>query len=207
MEKVVKLIVKRTLPFSAVEWPELEEIIHPDIHLPTRQTITKKTHELYQEKKDVVRQRLQSAISSIHISLDIWTSPNRLLFLATCGHFVDRDQEKAMRLLLNISCVSGHSGENQFKTLRPIIEDFGIARKLGVIIGDNSSTNDTLCRAVENYFDGSQITWEASSHRLRCVGHIINLIAQAFLFKGYIEQEQLRLYEEAECQAVGGGFG
>jgi hypothetical protein len=60
-----------------------------------------------------------------------------------------------------------------------------------------------LCRAVENYFDGSQITWEASSHRLRCVGHIINLIAQAFLFKGYIEQEQLRLYEEAECQAVG----
>lgn len=206
-EKLVKLIVVRTLPFSAVNWPELQEVINmgssSEISLPVRQTITKKTHELYQEKKDVVRQRLQSAISSVHISLDIWTSPNRLLFLATCGHFIDREEEKARRLLLNLSCVSGHSGDNQFEILKPVLEDFGIVRKLGVIIGDNSGTNDTLCRAVERYLGERRITWEKSTRRLRCVGHIINLIAQAFLFKDYIQQEQLQLYEEAELQAVG----
>jgi hypothetical protein len=33
-------------------------------------------HCLYQESQDIVRRRLQSALSDIHLSVDIWTSPN-----------------------------------------------------------------------------------------------------------------------------------
>ena len=57
-----------------------------------------------------------------------------------------------MKTLLGLRPVTGHSGEDQFDVLLPILEEYGIVRKLGAVVGDNSGTNDTLCRAIEAYF-------------------------------------------------------
>ena len=42
--------------------------------------------------------------------------------------------------------MEGYSGDDQFVALLPILQDYGILDKLGAIVGDNISTNDTLCR-------------------------------------------------------------
>ena len=47
--------------------------------------------------------------------------------------------------------VANYSGDKQFATLLPVLKDYGIVRKLGSIVCDNASLNDTLCRKVEAY--------------------------------------------------------
>jgi hypothetical protein len=155
--------------------------------------------ESWQIHKDTICKRLQSALSSIHLSVDIWTSPNRHFFLAVTADFVDYNEEKLVKALLVLRTVKGHSGEKQFTTLLPILQDYNIVRKLGAVVGNNSGTNDTLCREIETYlFTEEDITWNVSQWRLRCLGHIINLAVQAFLFHNVIEVEELKSYDELE---------
>ena len=113
--------------------------------------VTKKIEQSWNYHKDVVRRKLQSAISSIHLSLDIWTSPNRLLLLGIVAHFVDY-QEKLWKALLALRTIANHAREEQFAILLPILKDYGIVEKLGAIVGDNASTNDTLYRTIEAHF-------------------------------------------------------
>jgi hypothetical protein len=204
-EALVALIVVRNLPFRVVNWPEFHtfcQTLNPessDFITTAHSQIKKKIEQSWQTHQDVVRKKLQSALSSIHLSLDIWTSPNRLLLLGICAHFVDRNQEKQSKALLALRTVANHSGQEQFDTLLSVLKDYGIVRKLGSIVCDNASPNDTLCRTVEDYLDQEEdIEWDSKYRRIRCTGHIINLAVQAFLFQDIIEIEQLESYDQQE---------
>jgi hypothetical protein len=204
-EALITLIVVRNLPFRVIEWPEFRafcQVLNPessDFITTTHSQITKQIKLSWQTHQDVVRKKLQSAISSIHLSLDIWTSPNRLLLLGICAHFVDCTQEKHTKALLALSTVANHSGDEQFATLLPVLKDYGIVRKLGSIVCDNATPNDVLCRTVEAYLKREEdIEWNSTYRRIRCTGHIINLAVQAFLFHSLIEMEQLESYDEQE---------
>jgi hypothetical protein len=206
-EALITLIVVRSLPFRVVEWPEFRafcQVLNPessDFITTAHSQIIKKIEQSWQAHKDIVRKKLQSAVSSIHLSLDIWTSPNRHLLLGICAHFVDRGQEKHSKALLALRTVASHSGEEQFTTLLPVLEDYGIVRKLGSIVCDNATSNDTLCRTIEDYlWKEENIEWDSTYRRIRCTGHIINLAVQAFLFHSLIEIEQLELFDEQEAK-------
>jgi hypothetical protein len=41
--------------------------------------------------------------------------------------------------------------------------------------------------------------WKAGDWRIRCIGHIINLVVQAFLFSDLVDIEELESYEEEEA--------
>ena len=90
-------------------------------------------------------------MSCIHISLNIWTSLNRILLLGVVTDFVDRTTKQHTKALLSLHPVSGHSRDVQFEVLLPILQDYGIVRSLGAIMGDNASTNNTLCRTIKDY--------------------------------------------------------
>jgi hypothetical protein len=83
-----------------------------------------------------------------------------------------------------------------------VINDYGIASKVGYFMMDNVSNNDTMIYALLTctsllfnivalllilefivLFDQYQINYKLLYHRLRYNGHIINLSAQAFLFQ------------------------
>ncbi|OWT42236.1 hypothetical protein VFPPC_18636 [Pochonia chlamydosporia 170] len=65
-----------------------------------------------------------------------------------------------------------------------IINDYGIASKVGYFMMDNADNNGTMMKALSTLlFDQYQIVYNAEHHRLRCNGHIINLAAQSFLFQ------------------------
>ena len=153
-EALISMIVVRNLPFRIVEWPEFHtfcQTLNKECKITTTHShIATKIEESWFYHKDIVRRELQSAITRIHISLDIWTSPNQHLLLAVCGHFTTHLLKK-QKALLALKRVLGHSGENQFAILLPILKDYGIVRKLGGIIADNASTNDTLCQAIQRH--------------------------------------------------------
>jgi hypothetical protein len=109
-----------------------------------------KTEDAWKKHKHTVRIKLQAAISHIHITLNIWTSLNRYLFLTICAYFTTYKQKKE-KALLALKEVLGHSGEDQFSILLPVLQDYGIVHKLGAIIADNASSNNVLCRTIETY--------------------------------------------------------
>jgi hypothetical protein len=203
-EALVSLIVVRNLPFRLVRWPEFHtfcQVLNPESSnfiTTAHSQVAKKIEQSWNHHKDVLRRKLQSAISSIHFSLDIWTSPNRLLLLGVVAHFVDY-QEKHWNALLALRKIANHTGDEQFTILLPILKDYSILQGLGAIVGDNASTNDTLCRAIATHLLEEEDTeWDASRWRLRCTGHIINLAVQAFLFQNAIEMEELESYDDQE---------
>ena len=204
LEALITLIVVRNLPFCIVEWPEFHALCQAlnsqceGMITTAHSTIRNKITTAWTSHKDIVRRDLQSAISNIHLSLDIWTSPNGHLLLAICAHYTNHLLQRA-KALLALRKVKGHSGENQFKVLLPVLQDYGIVRKLGAIVADNASPNNTLCQAIEAYMLVKEDRlWDATHWRVRCSGHIINLAVQAFLFADIIKVEELESYDKDE---------
>ena len=112
--------------------------------------------------------------------------------------FVRQDESQISKVLLGLPEIGSHGGEEQFKILSSILDDYQVGRTLGFLIGDNSSTNDTLCRAISTWQqDKFKIAWDPEQNRLRCLGHMINLIVQAFIFSS-ITIEELESYDKKE---------
>jgi hypothetical protein len=63
----------------------------------------------------------------------------------------------------------------------PIILDssqsFGIFSNIGYITSDKASANDKAMAALSDHIPD----WDLVQHRTRCLGHCINLAAQAFM--------------------------
>jgi hypothetical protein len=80
-----------------------------------------------------------------------------------------------------------------------VLQDYDIVSKLRAVVADNSGTNDTLCQEIEAYLLNTEnLVWESSQWQLCCLGHIINLAVQAFLFHNVVEMEEMELYDESE---------
>lgn len=80
MERLlVRLITLRSLPYSVVEWAEfrdLLEYLNPDANrqIPMSHNTTKAwVQKNYLNEKDTIRQKLQSARSLIHFTVDSWS--------------------------------------------------------------------------------------------------------------------------------------
>jgi hypothetical protein len=71
----------------------------------------------------------------------------------------------------------GHTGSEVALLILDSIQSFGISGKIGYITSDNASANDTAMSALSKHIP----EWDPVQHRTRCLGHCINLAAQAFM--------------------------
>jgi hypothetical protein len=95
-------------------------------------------------------------------------------------YFLNQDL-KVRSLLADIRRVKGsHSDENIAKAIIPILKKMISIERLGFFISDNASPNNTVIRAILAYLRSN--LKDSDSKRIRCLGHIINLAAKAFLF-------------------------
>lgn len=133
----------------------------------------------YEERKTRVKADLAASRSRIHISFDLWTSPNRkLAMLGIITHYLTRDLT-TRSLLIGLKKVEGsHTDVNLSRYIVEVIREFNLQDNLGYFISDNAGPNDT---AVESVCATLNII-NSSHRRLRCLGHILNLAAKAFLF-------------------------
>ena len=158
IEALISLIVVQNLSFCLIEWPKFYTLCQA-LNLQSKGMITiahqgvyNKVTKAWEKHKDVVRQELQVALSRIHISLDIQTSPNRWLLLAICAYFTTHLQTK-QKALLALKKVPGHSGEDQFLVLLLVLKDYNIVKQLGPIIANNALLNNVLYRHIESHWD------------------------------------------------------
>jgi tetratricopeptide (TPR) repeat protein len=81
------------------------------------------------KQRSYIKNELASAKSRIHISFDLWTSPNSNGLVGVVFHFLDKDL-KVRSLLAGIRRVKGtHSGENIAEAVIPILEQMVLGKE------------------------------------------------------------------------------
>lgn len=190
----IQWMVTCDIPFIQVqnlEFRSFLEYINPQANLllpRSADTIKRRCRALFEEGKRRIRQLLLNAISSVHITCDMWTSSNHLALLGIIGHFAD-EYGKRYAITLGMKEVSGsHSGKNQAEVILRLLDDYEIRNRLGYFMMDNATSNDTLVEIISTVLKEQGIEYDPERHRLRCNGHIINLAVQDFLFKGDVDE-------------------
>jgi hypothetical protein len=89
-----------------------------------------------------------SAYTHIHLSLDLWTLSNHLALLGVTSTFISDDNVLESFLLALRQVKGEHSGENISKYIIEVIQEWGIASKLGYMQMDNAPNNDNMIKHV-----------------------------------------------------------
>lgn len=133
----------------------------------------------FELKRADITTRLATSRSMVHISFDLWTSPHKnMAVLGVVAHFMNADYTNEAILLALRRIEGTHSGQNVAEVVLDILRKYQIHR-LGYFVCDNASSNDT---AILGILKSYGLAKEKDRRRLRCLGHIVNLAAQAFLF-------------------------
>ncbi len=97
-----------------------------DVIIITHSQVKNKIEKAYDIYKDIVRKKLQSTLTNIYFSIDIWTSPNKHLLIKITEDFIDCMEEKHLKTFLGLRPVIGYSGEDQFDVLLSILKEYSI---------------------------------------------------------------------------------
>jgi hypothetical protein len=207
-EAIIGLLTRRRMPFSAVEWSEMKDLAlacNPaieDLLITSRRSAVRHIASNYRLYKEQIKNSLLTALSPIHFSSDLWTSPHRHALLAVCVQWVDKDYRLQKALLGLPECRHNHSGERQAGLIVQVLERFDIQSKLGWHTGDNATSNNTCLETLETeLLLRHNVAFDASQRRIRCIAHIINLSLQAFLLAS--SREALRAALEATAEVSG----
>ncbi|KJZ79535.1 hypothetical protein HIM_01004 [Hirsutella minnesotensis 3608] len=131
--------------------------------------------EAFNKRKEHLKEVLARSVSKIHFSFDLWTSPNHLALLGVVAHFIDEFGQ-------NQSLHGSHSGENQAEVIKEVIQEYNLQNRIGYFVTDNASNNNTAIDSLIARFLPHLTPKQRLGRRLRCLGHVINLSAKAFLY-------------------------
>jgi hypothetical protein len=201
-EAVARLLAVRNIAHTFIEYPEFHAVILScnymarDVLLRSRRAVPKLIGKtLAQHKQGLVEKLRRSLSSVVHFTIDMWTSSEqKTAYRAIVVHFVDAETREAAQALLSLREFKGsHSGRLQAQTFLEVIKEYGVSEKIGYFTMDNHDANDTMLDEIPNEIEGL----DPVARRLRCSGHIMNLIVQAFLFRS-----KARSIQEDEQEAI-----
>ncbi|KAK5988788.1 hypothetical protein PT974_05110 [Cladobotryum mycophilum] len=80
------------------------------------------------------------------------------------------------------------------------IQDWDINNRIGTVISNNASNNNTYTRSLFHQLDPRMTSIDAEERRMRCYGHILNLVGRAFLYHEDSEafEQESQLYYMAD---------
>lgn len=204
---ILRWIVYDNVPFKKVTSPHFRQLIratHPllnDSVVPNERTISRWIVQEFRCHKQEIKESMKTAISRIHLAFDLWTSSRRKAINGITANWVDRKGRCRTALIALTEMGDRHDGVSIATSVQPVINDYDFGCKLGFLVLDNAASNDTCVQELGRLYD-----FDPTERRLRCVGHILNLIAQELLygndydkFQGAVEsvsdlQEQARLW-------------
>ncbi|KAL3955841.1 hypothetical protein ACCO45_009860 [Purpureocillium lilacinum] len=181
-ELSVGFVVDSDVPFTIFEHSFLRSLFNQFDHELVLQipwsgsSIARELQRLFDTKRDVIKAELRDALTTIHLSFDLWTSPNRFAIMAVFAHFIDRGARQQSRLLALRRQFGTHSGENLAASLVGIAQDW---------------------EYMYRQLDSSMRPADIKARRTRCHGHILNPVARAFLFGK--DAESFELESEINC--------
>jgi hypothetical protein len=207
-QRYVDWVILHNLSFEAVVAPDTRNLIATGAHhelsqmLPTSgNTLSKYIVESLQSRKPFLDDSLSSARSRIHLSCDGWKSPAKFNYIAICAHYFNYDYAQTSTLIGLRRLVGSKTGENEAKLIFNVLCDFTInLNNIGAVVMDNAVDNDAMMRHLEQHL-GQYSGW-GDENRLRCLGHIINLVVKAILFGTH----EAKVNKQLEATGVDEGF-
>ncbi|OAQ57629.1 transposase-like protein [Purpureocillium lilacinum] len=187
-EAQMLLCTHKHLPLNFVTWPDYQALlaaINPAIQpflTDSGSTVARDLTRAYDAHRESVRRCLERARSLVHISMDVWSSPQRKAYIAVHAQWVDETYKHRKALLGLPNLRRSHAGAAMTPHLMRIVRQYHLAQQLGYFTGDNDTKNDTCLRQLAVELSREfEVTIDPVSARTRCAGHIINLALQAFL--------------------------
>jgi hypothetical protein len=184
--RLTRWIVNCHIPFNKVEHPDFQALfksVNSSITsylIRSGNTIRSWAEDDFLEAKRLVRDEvLARALSKIHISCDLWTSPNGYAMCGIAAHFIGHQGHVQTVLLALRRMVGAHGGDQIAEIIIEVVTEYGFSKRLGVFVGDNADSNDTAWKATLSVLHPDR---DPMTSRSRCLGHIINLAAKAFIF-------------------------
>lgn len=193
-QRFTDTVIKLDLTFRQAVSEELRELIimgGPAAKAMLAQSpscISKWIKLSFEDRREKVKQMVSRSRSKINISTDIWTADegNKRAYCAVNAHFVDHSGALRTGLLAFGRILGSHSGENIAPVLLRCFQQYNCTESIGYIICDNADNNDTAIRVLQE-----DLPILYPSCRVRCIGHIINLVVKAILFgQGVSKLEQ-----------------
>ena len=134
--------------------------------------------EVAKHKPKVIRS-IANAKGKVTISFDGWKANNDVLdLLGVVVHYL-RDDYKLHNVVLALSNTLGsHTGANIADQLFDVLKDYQISgNQIAYFAADNATNNDKALKVLSE-----RVTLDPIKSRLRCAGHILNLVCTAILF-------------------------
>ncbi|KAJ6437326.1 retrovirus polyprotein [Purpureocillium lavendulum] len=181
---LIRWVACDNIPFHKLESPYFRDLmayansaIVDSGSVPTHSTIRDWIVRSFNRHKGVVTELLRRSLSRINVSFDAWSSRKFMSLLGLTVHFLD-DEGNFRTFLLGLPRIEGrHCGENLADRVSEILHEYGFEDRVGYFVTDNAESNDTCLEDL-----GRELGFKKQHRRLRCCGHIINLVARSILF-------------------------
>jgi len=167
------LITSHDLPFTFPIWQEFYDLLYairPEAAemLPaSASTIRAWIVRSYDTERQMIQKSLGKSRSRIHFTTDLWTSPNHLALLGIVAHYTDENGRLNKALLALREIVGAHTGENQCRCFVDVVREYDIEDKIGYVMMDNASSNDTFMEHLEIALLEAGYRFNAHERRLR----------------------------------------
>ncbi|OBS15938.1 hypothetical protein FPOA_27990 [Fusarium poae] len=142
-------------------------------------TVRRRIIDLHLQQKTRIIDHLRSVPGQIHIAFDGWRSRNRHALYGIVCFYVDKNGISSKLVLGLPELKNCHSGGNIAAQILEILESYEILDRVGYITLDNAGNMDT---AMEDIAEA--LGFDPKKRRVRCFGHVLNLVVKALLF-GY----------------------
>ena len=163
---------------------ELASQLLPEHHT----TVCSWIRDTFESRQRIIVNLVKGSKSCVHLSFDLWTASNGFHYIGIVGHFVDEEGKKRDALLGLPRLIGPHSVENMASYVKKVIDQYEIGAKLGYFMLDNAESNDTCLETLARWFP-----IDVGRRRLRCIGHIINLVVRAVIFGSNISKFEAEL--------------
>ncbi|KAM0708864.1 hypothetical protein Q7P35_002900 [Cladosporium inversicolor] len=185
---LLQLFTTRPVSLALVEDEAFRSLLiycQPVLHdcIPSRRSLRRYIEATYNSSLTTVKSHLQSATTKINLSFDLWTSPgHRLSLLGVVAHYLDASFTPRVVLLALPRMQGAHTAVNLSEQLSSILRYFKLEDAFGHAITDNASENAACLDLLSN-----ELLINMRKRHVRCIGHIINLVAQQVLFGSDVE--------------------
>lgn len=133
----------------------------------------------YATQQRSIIESIASAKGKVTISFDGWKANNDVLdLLGVVVHYLGDDYKLHNVVLAMRDTLGSHTGANIADHLFDVLKDYQISgSQIAFFAADNATNNDKALQLLSE-----RVTLDPVTSRLRCAGHIFNLVCTAILF-------------------------
>lgn len=173
-------LVETNSSFRLVESKSFNKLMqYCNANTPTlsHQTVARDLRKMHDELKPMIKDRFQKHIDSgghVNITLDAWTSGNKVPYLGITAHWMDSDYDLNDTVIGFKRLRGSHTAENLSSVLIHCLREFGLEEHIRCITSDNHIVNTVMFDIFANKFT----YWKKKDGQVRCMAHVMNLSAQ-----------------------------